>query len=133
MAITVIKGPDGVRTLFTATETITQSKVLKISAVNKRVGLLLSGDELKVAGVAAEAAVSGALVKVITHGVASGVKCTASVSYGAAVQGAMGTSGTISGLGGYIIPLTSGVSAMLGKALASGAFFSDIPVMVDLG
>lgn len=133
MPITVIKGPDGVRTLFTATETIIQGRVLKVATGTKRVGLLASGFETKVAGVAAEGVSSGALVRVVTQGVVSGIRCTASVSEGQPVQGAQGTSGLISGSGGYIIPLTSGVGAMLGKALASGAFYAEIPVLVDLG
>lgn len=133
MPITVIKGPDGVRTLFTTTEAITQSKVLRVSEVDKKVAIMTSGNELKVAGVAAGGAFSGQLIRSKIEGVASGLICAEAISYGQTVQGGERISGTLSGIGGLIRPLTSGVGAMLGRALNSGDLGSGIPIIVDLG
>ncbi|GAH19516.1 unnamed protein product, partial [marine sediment metagenome] len=76
MAITIIKGPEGIRTVFSAYGTITQLRSLQfISGEAKLVGEAMSGYPSRAAGVAAETAVSGDLIRAITHGLASGVIC----------------------------------------------------------
>jgi len=132
MPITVIKGPDGIRTLFTASGPITQLRSLQIlSGVAKIVEEATSGQQDRGCGVAAETVVSGDLIRVLTQGFASGVICGSGINAGQAVQ-TMATSGVISGTG-HIAPLLSGVGTMLGKALMSGATGSGIQILVDLG
>lgn len=132
MPITVIKGPEGVRTLFTASGPITQLRSLQIlSGAAKIVEEATSGQQSRGCGVAAETVVSGDLIRVITQGLASGVICGSGIKAGQAVQ-TMATSGVISGIG-HIAPLLSGVGSMLGKALMSGGTGSGIQILVDLG
>lgn len=134
MPITVIKGPDGIRTLFTASGPITQLRSLQIlilSGVAKIVEEATSGQQDRGCGVAAESVASGDLIKVLTQGLASGVICGSGINAGQAVQ-TMATSGVISGTG-HIAPLLSGVGAMLGKAVMSGGTGSGIQILVDLG
>ncbi len=132
MAITIIKGPEGVRVAFTAIEDITGPKVV-MAAGNKQVTTLVSGNETAVCGATEETVTSGDLIRVMTEGIVSGILCAEAVNYGQAVQGGLGLSGTASGVTGVIRPLTSGIGAMAGKALNSGGIGSGIPLLVDLG
>ena len=133
MAISIIKGPEGIRTLFTASGPITQLRSLQIlsGAATKIVEEATSGQRVRGCGVAAESVVSGDLIRVITQGLASGVICGSGINAGQAVQ-AFASSGLISGTG-HIAPLLSGLGAMLGKAVMSGARGSGIQILVDLG
>ena len=132
MAITVIKGPEGVRVVLTAIEDITGPKVV-MAAGNKQIKTLASGNELEVCGATEETVTSGDVIRVVTEGIVSGILCAEAVNYGQAVQGGLGISGTVSGVTGVIRPLLSGVGAMAGKALNSGGLGSGIPLLVDLG
>ena len=132
MAITIIKGPEGIRTVFSAYGPITQLRSLQfISGEDKLVGEAMSGYPGRAAGVAAESVVSGDLIRAITHGLASGVICASSVIPGQGLQ-LVAASGLISGTG-HIGPLLSGVGAMLGKAAMSGGRGSGIAALIDLG
>lgn len=132
MPITVIKGPEGIRTLFTASGPITQLRSLQIlSGASKIIEEATSGQQDRGCGVAAETVVSGDLIRVLTQGLASGVICGSGINAGQAVQ-TMATSGVISGTG-HIAPLLSGVGAMLGKSVMSGGTGSGIQILVDLG
>ncbi|GAH19522.1 unnamed protein product [marine sediment metagenome] len=134
MAITIIKGPEGIRTVFSAYGTITQLRSLQfISGEAKLVGEAMSGYPSRAAGVAAETAVSGDLIRAITHGLASGVICASSVIPGQGLQ-LVAASGLISGTG-HIGPLLSGTydGRMLGKAAMSGGRGSGIAALIDLG
>ncbi|GAI08163.1 unnamed protein product [marine sediment metagenome] len=132
MPITVIKGPEGIRTLFTASSPITQLRSLQIlSGASKIVEEATSGQQDRCCGVAAETVASGDLIRVITQGLASGVICGSGINAGQAVQ-TMATSGVVSGTG-HIAPLLSGVGAMLGKSVMSGGTGSGIAILVDLG
>jgi len=132
MPITIIKGPDGVRTLFSSYGTITQLMSLKFgSGGAKLVEEAMSGYPERAAGVAAESVASGDLIRVITHGLASGVICASSVIPGQALE-LVAATGLSSGTG-HIGPLLSGVGCMLGKAVMSGGTGSGIQILVDLG
>lgn len=135
MPITIIKGPEGIRTIFSAYGPITQLRTLQfISGVAaKVVGEAMSGYPDRAAGVAAETVASGDLIRVITHGLASGVICASGVTLGQAVE-LVARVGLISGTG-HIGPLLSGTydGRMLGKALNSGGTGSGISMLVDLG
>lgn len=132
MAITVIKGPDGIRTVLTAVEDITQSKAV-IAAGDKETMTAADLNESEVIGLAAATTTSGQLARVLVKGVQSGVVCAEAVNCGQAVQAGTGASGAVSGQTGLVRALTSGVGAMLGRALNSGGFGSGIPLLVDLG
>lgn len=134
MAITIIKGPEGIRTVFSAYGPITQLRSLQfISGEDKLVGEAMSGYPGRAAGVAAETVASGDLIRAITHGLASGVICASSVIPGQGLQ-LVAASGLISGTG-HIGPLLSGTydGRMLGKAAMSGGRGSGIAALVDLG
>jgi len=133
MSITVIKGPEGVRTIFSAGETITQLRTLQLMSggAAKVVGEAVSGSRDRGVGVSAEGVVSGELIRAITQGIASGVFCGSGISAGEALQ-MLATSGVTSGTG-HVGPLLSGLGSMFGRALMSGGYGSGIQILVDLG
>lgn len=134
MPITIIKGPEGVRTVFSAYGAITQLRSLQfISGASNLVGEALSGSPELAAGVAAETCASGDLIRAITHGLVSGVIVASGVTPGQSLE-LVAASGLISGTG-HIGPLLSGTydGRMLGKATMSGGRGSGIGALVGLG
>lgn len=131
MAITIIKGPEGIRTVFSAVETITQFRTVQLaSGFTKSVKEVVSGYPELGGGVAAESVVSGDLIRVITGGLVSGVICASGVSFGDILQ-VFAASGLGSGTG-HVAPQLSGVM-MFGKAITSGGRGSGIGMIVDFG
>ena len=134
MPITVIKGPEGVRTVFSAYGPITQLRSLQfISGDAKLVGEAVSGYPGRPAGVAAETVVSGDLIRAITGGLVSGVICASGVTPGQSLE-LVAASGLISGTG-HVGPLLSGTydGRVLGKAAMSGGRGSGIAALIGLG
>jgi len=132
MAMTIIRGPEGVRTLLNAGDTIAQLRTLQIwSGAAKVVVEAMSGYTDRPAGVAAESVVSGKLVRVTTTGIVSGVICASGVQMGDSLQ--IESASGFTPDTGLIAPLLSGVGAMFGKALMSGGRGSGISMLVDLG
>ena len=129
MAITIIKGPEGIRTVFTGIGPITQLRTVQLASGVARVEEVTSGYTELGLGVAAES-VSGALVRVITGGYVSGVICASGVTPGQILQ-VFAASGLGSGTG-HVVPQLSGVM-MIGKATTSGARGSGIGMIVDFG
>jgi len=131
MAITIIKGPEGIRTVFSAVETITQLRTVQIaSGFTKSIKEVVSGYPELGLGVAAESVASGDLARIITGGYVSGVICASGVTLGQILQ-AFAASGLGSGTG-HVAPQLSGVM-MIGKAMTSGARGSGIGMLVDFG
>jgi len=143
MAITIIKGPEGVRTVYTAASPITQNRGLQFSDdLNQWVeegGLpfFLSGaNVLKVAGLAAETVESGQLIRVIAEGLVpgSGILNVSNIVPGDLLGlAAIGVSGVGSGTG-LLQPLLSGIHAgpTLGRSIMSGTRGSGIGMYVSL-
>ncbi len=131
MPITVIKGPEGIRTAFSAVETITQLRTVQLaSGYTRSVMEVVSGYPELGAGVAAESIASGDLGRIITGGYVSGVICASGVSFGDILQ-VLAASGLSSGTG-HVAPQLSGVM-MIGKAMMSGGRGSGIGMIVDFG
>ncbi|HUV52321.1 MAG TPA: hypothetical protein VMW64_04515 [Dehalococcoidia bacterium] len=131
MPITVIKGPEGVRTVFSAVETITQLRTVQIaSGFTRSIMEAVSGYPELGLGVAAESVASGDLARIITGGYVSGVICASGVSFGDILQ-AFAASGLGSGTG-HVAPQLSG-QMMIGKAAMSGGRGSGIGMIVDFG
>jgi len=131
MAITVLKGPEGIRTVLTAGGAITQLRSLVAQGASKVVIETISGYINRPMGISAESAVSGAMIRVTIAGLASGVICASAVLAGQSLQ-VESASGLISGAG-HVAPLLSGSGAQIGKALMSGGVGSGIGMVVDFG
>lgn len=133
MSITIIKGPEGVRVVSQAYGSITQlrSLIVAVSGEGNYVEEARSGYTARAAGAAAESASSGDIVRMITHGLVSGLICASGVQMGDSLQ-VESASGLQSGTG-YVAPLVSGVGAFFGRAMISGGRGSGITVLVDLG
>lgn len=129
MPITIIKGPEGIRTVFTGIGPITQLRTVQLASGVARVEEATSGYPELGLGVAAES-VSGDLVRVITGGYVSGVICGSGVTPGQILQ-VFAASGLGSGTG-HVAPQLSGVM-MFGKSITSGARGSGIGMIVDFG
>lgn len=129
MAITIIKGPEGIQTVFTGIGAITQLRTVQLASGVKRVEEVTSGYPDLGGGVAAETA-SGALLRVITGGYVSGVICASGVTPGQILQ-VFAASGLGSGTG-HVAPQLSGVM-MIGKSMMSGGRGSGIGMIVDFG
>jgi len=145
MAITIIKGPDGVRTVYAAASPILQNRALQFSddynQYVEEAGLpfIFSGFNVyKVAGLAAGNAESGQLVRVITEGLVpgSGILNVSNVIPGDLIGMAAGVSGIGSGAG-LVQPLLSGLGEnagkILGRSVMSGYRGSGIGIFVELG
>jgi len=129
MAITIIKGADGIRNTFIANATLEHGRVVQIGA-NRQVTLADDTTTKLQGGVVQGDVLSGAVTRVVTHGIASGLRCAGAVVYGALISATSGISGA-----GSITTWTSGASAgtILGKALNSGGVGSGIAALVALG
>lgn len=130
MSITIIKGPDGVIEICTATETLYSGQAVKIGA-SKQVSLADDSDEdalLAQFGFMKGNAVSGGKARVVTGGMVSNAWVEGTLEPGQLVQATSGISGA-----GMITLWTSGVGSILGTNIVSSDQGSNTPVLVWRG
>lgn len=163
MPLLKIQSYPGFRQIFIAGEGIADLASVELLPGERQVKMGAGGDEHLAAGVARGSAVSGALVRVVTEGIVSGVKTAQAVEAGDRLTiatsgvvtplntitpaGSLGGGGLVSGeqaasgiISGYAT-ITSGTftgtayntARVIGKALTSGLSGLGIQMLVSLG
>ena len=163
MALLRIQTYPGVREIFIASEAISDLATVElVVGPGRRVAMGSTANQHLAAGVARGAVVSGALIRVVTHGIVSGVLTDQDVNAGdrlaIATSGVVTPLNTITGSGlisgllasgamasgagmvGFSGFITSGFATaafntgrIVGKALTSGASGFGIQMLVSLG
>ncbi len=163
MPLLRIQSYPGIKQIFIASEAISDLATVElVVGSGRRVAMGSTANQHLAAGVARGAVVSGALARVVTHGIVSGVKTDQDVNAGdrlaIATSGVVTPLNTITGSGlisgllasgamasgagmvGFSGFITSGFATatfntgrLVGKALTSGLAGSGIQMLVSLG